>query len=74
MDRLEQMTPYDLAIALFNRWSTEQELLDALTQGTRSELGESMQALKRFCLQAMLYRLNVRINPMYRELFLLHEI
>jgi hypothetical protein len=69
MDKLEQMTPYDLAVALFNRWFTEKELVDELTEQTNSVLSKSMQSLNRFCVQAMLYRLNVQIRPMYRGLF-----
>ncbi|MGB3714505.1 MAG: hypothetical protein WA996_08760 [Candidatus Promineifilaceae bacterium] len=69
MDKLERMTPYDLAVALFNRWSSEKELVDDLTEQTRSVLNESMQYLNGFCVQAMLYRFNVQIKPKYRGLF-----
>ncbi len=69
MDKLERMTPYDLTIALFERWSTEKELVDELTEQTKSVLSESMQSVNRFCIQAMLYRLNVQIRPKYRGLF-----
>ncbi len=69
MDRLARTTPYELAVAVFGRWCTEKGLADGLSEQTRSFLSESMQGLTRFCVQAMLYRFNVLVNPKYRGLF-----
>jgi hypothetical protein len=69
MDRLEQTTTYDLAVAVFDRWCTEKELVDELAERTKSVLSDSTQALIRFCVQAMLYKLNVLIKPEFRALF-----
>ena len=69
MDELEGMTPYELATAIFNKWDTEKELFDTLTEQSKPVLSETMQDFTRFCIQVMLYRLNVLINPKYRKLF-----
>jgi hypothetical protein len=68
LDKLERTTPYELAVAVLNRWGTEKELVDELNEQTKSVLSESMQDFTRFCVQAMLYRFNVLINPKYRRL------
>ncbi len=69
MENLERMTPYELAVVVFNRWSAEEELVDELIEQTKPILSELMQDFTRFCVQAMLYRFNVQINPKYRRLF-----
>jgi hypothetical protein len=70
MSKLERLTPYELAVTILCRWCTEKELADELFERTRPILSESMQNLLLFCVEAMLYRLNVLIRPKYRELFL----
>ena len=69
MDELERLTPYELTVAVFNRWRTEKELFDELTEQTRSVVSESIQDFSRFCIQTMLYRSNILIDPKYRGLF-----
>jgi hypothetical protein len=69
MDKLERLTPYELAVTVYGRWCTEKELVDELLEQTQSVLSESMQDLLQFCIEAMLYRFNVLIRPRYRELF-----
>ena len=68
--KLERLTPYELAVVIFNRWCTEKELVDELTEQSKPVVSESMQDFVRFCAQAMLYRFNVRINPKYKDLFI----
>jgi hypothetical protein len=70
LDELERITPYELAVAVFTRWCTEDELENELTELTRSVFSESTQDLIRFAVQAMLYERNILINPKYRGLFL----
>jgi hypothetical protein len=70
MDQLERMTPYEFAKVIFSRWSTEDELIKELSRQTSSVLSGTMQDFIQFCLQAILYRSNILINPKYRELFL----
>jgi hypothetical protein len=69
MDGLARTTPYELAAAILDRWYTEKEILDTLTERPGSTLSESMQNLIRFCVRALLYRFNILINPKYRGLF-----
>ena len=69
MDKLERMTPFELAVSVFNRWCTEKELVDELTERAKSALSQSMIDFSRFCVQAMLYWFNVSIDPKYRALF-----
>jgi len=66
---IEHMTPYELAVAVFERWSSEQELFEELDNHIQSDLSVSMRNLIRFCIQAMLHKLNVIINPKYKGLF-----
>jgi len=69
MENLKQRTPYDLAVLVFDKWSTEQELVDELTEQFKTVLGKPMQDYVRFCVQVILYRFNILINPKYRSLF-----
>ena len=69
--RLEHMTPYELAVTVFNKWRTEEELINEITVQAKPVLSDAMQGLVQFCIQAMLYRLNVQVNPKYRDLFVL---
>jgi hypothetical protein len=71
IDQLEKSTPYDLAVVIFSRWSTEKEIGDELIMQSNSILSESMKALIQFCVQSMLYKYNVLINPKYKGLFTL---
>jgi len=69
MGRIERITPYELAVAIFNRWSTEKDLLDELDEHTKLVLSEQPQGYIRFCIQAMLNWFNLLVNPKYRRLF-----
>lgn len=71
VDQLEHMTPYELAVTVFNKWCTEDELIHEITVQARPTLSNAMQGLVQFCIQTMLYRLNVQVNTKYRELFVL---
>ncbi|MGD8794068.1 MAG: hypothetical protein PVF47_16065, partial [Anaerolineae bacterium] len=72
MDELGRMTPYELAATLYDRWRAEEELVEALAAQAAPALEGSLTDFCRFCLQAMLYRFNVRIEPKYRGLFVGH--
>ena len=65
-EELDQMTPYELATMVFNRW----ELAEVPTAQTRSVSPEWKRDLLQFCVQAILYRFNILIKPKYRQLFL----
>jgi hypothetical protein len=69
VEKLEQMTPYELALAVFSRWHTEEALSVELARTVQSIPGQAMQALVQFCVRAILYRFNVHIRPDYRPLF-----
>lgn len=70
MDEVEQLKPYDLAIIVFSRWSTEAELIKELSEYIPFNLSTSPQNLIQFSVQAILYRSNILIKPKYRELFM----
>ncbi len=70
MEELERMTPYALAVAIFRRWRTEEELVDEMTKQSELVMSESMRDFVRFCIRAILYKFNVRIKPKYRDLFI----
>ena len=70
VDQLAKMTPYQLAVQVYNRWSTEEQLFDVLGMYTGAFMNESLQEGTRFCVQALLYRFNLQIRPEYRALFL----
>jgi hypothetical protein len=70
VDELEGTTPYELAVTVFSRWSTQVELFDDLDAKVQPLLGKSMQELVEFCVLAVLYRFNVQIEPLYRALFI----
>ncbi|MEE8357716.1 MAG: hypothetical protein V3R33_10450, partial [Anaerolineales bacterium] len=61
--------PYDLAVVIFSRWCTEKELVNELIEQSNLIISKSMQSLVRFCVQSMLHKYNVLINPKYRGLF-----
>jgi hypothetical protein len=72
MDELARLTPYELAVAIYRRWSTEEELIDALAAPATPILGGldgSLLDFCRFCVQVTLYGSNVLIEPKYRRLF-----
>jgi len=70
VDKLEGTTPYELAVTVFSRWSTQVDLFDDLNEKVRPLLGKSMQELVEFCVLAVLYRFNIQIEPLYRALFI----
>ncbi len=70
MEELERMTPYALAVAIFRRWRTEEELVDEMTTQSELVMSESMRDFVRFCIRAILYKFNVLIKPKYRDLFI----
>jgi hypothetical protein len=69
LHELGRITPYELAVAVFARWCTEDELENERTEPTKSVFSESTQGLIRFAVQGMLYERNILINPKYRGLF-----
>lgn len=66
---LERSTPYHLSVSIFSRWQSEDDLIRDANAQTESLLGESMVELIDFCIQAMIYRFNLRIEPVYKKLF-----
>ena len=65
-EKLDQTTPYELAIVIFSRW----ELADELDAQIQLVSPEWKRALLQFCVQAILYRFNILIKPKYRQLFI----
>jgi hypothetical protein len=59
-----------LAVAIFNRWRTEEELVDEMTTQSNLVMNESTRDFIRFCIRAILYTFNVQIKPKYRDLFI----
>ena len=70
MDELERVTPYELTVAIFSRWHTEEEFINELTKQSELVMSKSMHDFVYFCFQAILYKFNVRIKPEYRDLFI----
>jgi hypothetical protein len=69
MDALERMTPYAMAKGIFGRWSTQDELLEECTKQAGSDLTTLRRDFLNFCVKAVLYRMNIKIKPKFRELF-----
>ena len=67
--KIEQTTPYDLATAIFNKWSSEDTLFEALNNLTSSVQSKPLQELCRFCVQGLLYKFNILFTHKYRALF-----
>jgi len=67
---LDLITPYDLTFTLFKKWSSTDEIYVELMQQTSSVHSRSMQALCRFCAQAILHKFNILLTPKLRELFI----
>ena len=70
LDELKQRTPYELAAAIFPRWHTEEEIINEAVRQVGSAPGELLQDFLRFCIQAVLYRGNIQLQPVYRQLFI----
>lgn len=70
MDELEQMAPYKMAMIVFCRWSTEEGLAHELYEYTRLNLNTAMQGLVQFGIQVMLFKMNVLVNPKYKNIFI----
>jgi len=68
-EQLDHMTPYQLAVQAYIRWSTEDQLFDSLGMYTGALMSESLQGCMRFCVQAILHRFNLQIRPEYQALF-----
>ncbi|NQT98108.1 MAG: radical SAM protein [Candidatus Marinimicrobia bacterium] len=69
-DELDRMTSYDLAVAVFSKWSTEKKFVDELMVLTQSVSPAWKRDLLQFCAQAILYRFNIQIRQKYRQLFI----
>lgn len=65
-NELDQITPYELAIAVFGK----SDFAEELTVKTQAVSPEWKRDLLQFCVHAMLYRFNVLIKPKYRQLFI----
>ena len=66
---LLKMTPYRLAVQIYTRWSTEEQLFEVLDILCSAVMSEQMQECMRFCTRAILHRSNLQIEPEYRVLF-----
>lgn len=66
VDALERITPYELALELFKRWEHTEELLAQI----QPILPDWKHDLIQFCVQAILYRFNILLQPKYRQLFI----
>jgi len=69
-EELERVTSYELAVAVFSRWHTEEEFVHELTMRTRSVSPKWKRSLLQFCTQAILYMFNILIMREYRQLFI----
>jgi hypothetical protein len=69
-EELDRLTSYELALAVFSKWETEEDLFDELTVQTRSVLPEWNRDLLEFCAEAILYMFNIVIRRKYRQLFI----
>lgn len=65
-EKLDQTTPYELAVAIFTRW----ELAEELNVQIQLVSPEWKRGILRFCVQAILYRFNIQIKPKYKKLFI----
>jgi len=73
MEALEQLTPYDLAVAVYHRCATWDEIEDELAVHPGSNLNKAMGDFVRFCIKAMLYKFNVVLDPKLKGLFVNSE-
>jgi len=68
-DHLAIMTPYKIAVQVYTRWSTEDQLIDVLDMYTSLLMSVPLQECMRFCVRAILHRFNLQIEPEYKALF-----
>ena len=68
MRELDQIAPYELAVRVYEKWETAEDFVTELTDGG-SVGAQSMREFRQFCLKAILYRYNIRMNPAYKGLF-----
>lgn len=68
-DQLARMTPYQLAVRIFSRWNTEQELFEELARQTDIIRPSAPNDFYIFCIKIMLYQYNIQINTSYSILF-----
>jgi len=62
-------TPYQLAVQVYNRWETQEQLFQVLDMVTSMLMSTALQVCMRFCVRAILHRFNLQIEPEYRALF-----
>ena len=61
--------PDELAVMIYNRWSTEEQLYANLSDQIKMIGAEPLQDYFRFCIQALLYKFNIVVNPKFRRFF-----
>ncbi len=66
VDELSRATPYKIAAAVYSKFRTEDALIEALT----GQSDPSTSQFIRFSIKALLYRFNVQIKPVFRDLFI----
>jgi hypothetical protein len=71
LGELEQMTPYALAVHLYDRWQSAEEITAAICERTGVDSDSVREKMVSFFVKAILYRFNVRFVPEYRPLFVL---
>ncbi len=69
MEDLGEITPYALAVQVYDRWSTEKELVDFIVEKYQSSLSSSMLDFVEFCTRAVLHRFNLQIDRNYKIFF-----
>jgi hypothetical protein len=68
-EQLLTTTPYRLAVQVYTRWDTREQLFEVLDMLSSVQMNEPLQDCMRFCVEAILYRFNLQIKPEYRALF-----
>jgi hypothetical protein len=68
-DQMVNTTPYQLAVQVYTRWSTEEQLFDGLGMLSSELMSDPLQECTRYCVQVILHRFNLQIRPEYRVLF-----
>ena len=68
-DQMVNTTPYQLAVQVYTRWSTEEQLFDGLGMLSSELMSEPLQGCIRFCVRAILHRFNLQLKLEYRVLF-----
>jgi hypothetical protein len=66
---LKRMTPYLLALSLYDSWSSDREVVATICEQAHIGLNDEKYQWVELFIKTVLYRFNVKLLPAYRPLF-----